>query len=149
VIEKKILISIVIVLLIGVAAASYQITSTTPGIWQPSVTQAQTSADQGSSGSTSESGITGTQPSSVSSSKSGTGNVNVKVLPSEAKETVQKNVLVPGFSTGTPNLTTLDGKLVYLVPILNGTKQTGEMYVDAQTGDILEGAGGVGNGSNG
>ena len=48
-IDTKILISIVIVLLIGVAAASYQITTKTPGVWQPSVSQAQAATDQGSS----------------------------------------------------------------------------------------------------
>ncbi len=146
-ISKKILIPIVIVLLIGVAAASYQVTTTTPGIWQPSVTQAQTSFSHGSSASSSDSAISGTQ--SVSSSKNGSGEADVKILPSEAKNIVQQNVLVPGFKAGTPDLTTLDGKIVYYVPILNGTTQAGEMYVDAQTGDILEGAGGVGNGSNG
>jgi uncharacterized membrane protein YkoI len=145
--HKKILIPIVIVLLIGVAAASYQFTTTTPGIWQPSVTQAQTSVDHGSSASSSGSGISGTQ--SISSSKSGSGVSDVKILPSEAKSIVQQNILVPGFKAGTPNLTTLNGKIVYYVPIVNGTTQAGEMYIDAQTGDILEGAGGVGNGSNG
>jgi uncharacterized membrane protein YkoI len=144
--HKKILIPIVIVLLIGVAAASYQFTTTTPGIWQPSVSQAQTSVDHGSA-SSSGSGISGTQ--SISSPKSGSGESDVKILPSEAKSIVQQNILVPGFKAGTPNLTTLDGKIVYYVPIVNGTTQAGEMYIDAQTGDILEGAGGVDNGSNG
>ena len=145
--HKKILIPIVIVLLIGVTAASYQYTTTTPGIWQPGVTQAQTSVDHGSSASISGSGISGTQ--AISSSKSGSGESDVKILPSEAKSIVQQNILVPGFKAGTPNLTTLDGKIVYYVPIVNGTSQAGEMYIDAQTGDILEGAGGVDNGSNG
>ena len=145
-IRKKILIPIVIVLLIGVAAASYQVTTTTPGIWQPSVIQAQTSFNNGSS-AYSDSAISGTQ--SISSPKNGSGEADVKILPSEAKNIVQRNVLVPGFKAGTPDLTTLDGKIVYYVPILNGTIQAGEMYVDAQTGNILEGAGGVGNGSNG
>ena len=45
-IDKKILISIVIVLIIGVAAASYQITTKTPGVWQPSVLQAQTAMNK-------------------------------------------------------------------------------------------------------
>ncbi len=145
-ISKKLLIPIVIVLLIGVTAASYQVTTTTPGIWQPSVIQAQTSFNNGSS-AYSNSAIPGTQ--SVSSPKNGSKEVDVKILPSEAKNIVQQNVLVPGFKAGTPDLTTLNGKIVYYVPILNGTIQAGEMYVDAQTGNILEGAGGVGNGSNG
>ena len=48
-ISSKILIPVVIVLLIGVAAASYQITKT-PGIEQSSVSQGAISAVLGSSG---------------------------------------------------------------------------------------------------
>ena len=103
-------------------------------------------SDHGSA-SSSGSGISGTQ--SISSPKSGSGESDVKILPSEAKSIVQQNILIPDFKAGTPNLTTLDGKIVYYVPIVNGTTQAGEMYIDAQTGDILEGAGGVDNGSNG
>ncbi len=145
-IDRKILISIVIVLLIGVAAASYQITTKTPGVWQPSVSQAPLTTEQGSSDSTGQ-GLSGLQQisssSSSSSGQSGTGGVDVKVSPQEAQNKVQTLIQVPNFIAGSPTLTTLDGQEAYYVPVLNGTKKSGEFYVDVQTGEIIEGAGGV------
>ena len=147
-IDTKILISIVIVLLIGVAAASYQISTKTPGVWQPSVSQAPLATNQGSSDvSSAGQGLSGLQQiSSSSSSSSGqsrTGGVDVKVSPEEAQNKVQTLIQVPNFLAGSPTLTTLDGQEAYYVPVLNGTKKSGEFYVDAQTGEIIEGAGGV------
>ena len=147
-IDTKILISIVIVLLIGVAAASYQISTKTPGVWQPSVSQAPLATDQGSSDvSSAGQGLSGLQQISSSSSSSGqsrTGGVDVKkVSPEEAQNKVQTLIQVPNFLAGSPTLTTLDGQEAYYVPVLNGTKKSGEFYVDAQTGEIIEGAGGV------
>jgi len=147
-IDKKILISIVIVLLIGVAAASYQITTKTPGIWQPSVLQAQTANDQGSSGASSSSGQAQTGSQSLSSStttgQSGSGGDTVK-SPEEIKKMIVKNNIIQdsSASAGTPVLTTLDGKQVYNVPILINNNQVGEVVVDAHTGAIIEGAGGA------
>ena len=149
-IDKKILISIVIVLLIGVAAASYQITTKTPGIWQPSVLQAQTAPDQGSSGASSSSGQaqTGSQslssPSSSTTGQSGSGGDTLK-SPEEIKKMIVKNNVIQDStaSAGTPVLTTLDGKQVYNVPILINNNQVGEVVVDAHTGAIIEGAGGA------
>jgi len=43
----------------------------------------------------------------------------------------------------------LDGKQAYNVPILINNTQVGEIVVDANIGNVIEGAGGVGNGSNG
>jgi uncharacterized membrane protein YkoI len=145
-IDTKILISIVIVLLIGVAAASYQISTKTPGVWQPSVSQAPLATDQGSSDvSSAGQGLSGLQQisSSSSSGQSRTGGVDVKVSPEEAQNKVQTLIQVPNFLAGPPELTTLDGQEAYYVPVLNGTKKSGEFYVDAQTGEIIEGAGGV------
>jgi uncharacterized membrane protein YkoI len=147
-IDKKILISIVIVLLIGVAAASYQITTKTPGVWQPSVLQAQTANEQGSSADSSSSGQaqTGSQSLSTSttSGQSGSGGDTVK-SPDEIKQMIiQNNVIQDSTaSAGTPVLTTLDGKKVYNVPILINNNQVGEVVVDAYTGEIIEGAGGA------
>jgi len=156
-INTKILISVVIVLLIGVAAASYQATTKTPGIWQPSVSQAPSSSEVGSQGtSSSENAQPGTQvsssPSSSSSGQSGIGGVNVNLSPSEAKKIALSHidiVALPDASTGTPKLIVVDGKQVYNVPILIKNAQVGEIVVDANTGNVIEGAGGVGNGSNG
>ena len=137
-IDKKILISIVIVLLIGVAAASYQITTKTPGIWQPSVSQAQTAADQGTSGASSSAAQTQTgsqSPSTTTSGQSGTGGVDLKVSPSDAQTIAQNHNLEANTVTGTPKLITLDGKQLYYVPIFDkNNNQIGEIYVNAQTG---------------
>lgn len=121
----------------------------TPGVWQPSVSQAPLATDQGSSDvSSAGQGLSGLQQisSSSSSSSSGqsrTGGVDVKVSPEEAQNKVQTLIQVPNFLAGPPELTTLDGQEAYYVPVLNGTKKSGEFYVDAQTGEIIEGAGGV------
>ncbi len=96
-IDKKILISIVIVLLIGVAAASYQITTKTPGVWQPSVLQAQTANEQGSSADSSSSGQaqTGSQSLSTSttSGQSESGGDTVK-SPDEIKNNDQFRIML-------------------------------------------------------
>jgi uncharacterized membrane protein YkoI len=150
-IDKKILISIVIVLLIGVTAASYQITTKTPGIWQPSVSQAQTAVDQGSSGASS-SAQTQTQPGSqspltTSSGQSGTVDASGQISADAAQAIAQNHDLEAKTVTGTPKLRNLDGTLVYIVPILDeNNNQIGEIYVDAKTGNVTGGAGGAPNG---
>ncbi|MDD3984921.1 MAG: peptidase propeptide domain-containing protein [Methanobacterium sp.] len=129
-IDKKILISIVIVLLIGVTAASYQITSKTPGLWQTSISQHPIATDQGSDA------LSEAQPgsSSTGSGQSGSG-VNVKVSPTEAQTIAQDHNLQTNTITGTPKLVTVDGKQLYYVPIFDkNNNQIGEIYVDAQTG---------------
>ncbi len=140
-IDKKILISIVIVLLIGVAAASYQITTKTPGIWQPSVLQAQTANDQGASGASSSSGQaqTGSQslssPSSSTTGQSGSGGDTVKVTASDAQTIAQNHNMQADTITGTPKLISLDGNQFYYVPIFDKNEnKVGEIYVNAQTG---------------
>ena len=155
-ISSKILIPVVIVLLICVAAASYQITKT-PGIGQP-VSQGAISSVMGSSGLSSPSlgqkqtnKQSGSQNSSTSS-QSGTGDTNVNISPSEAKSIALNHIdttSVPNASTGMPKLIVLDGNQAYNVPILINNEQVGEIVVDANTGNVIEGAGGVGNGSNG
>jgi len=125
-IDKKILISIVIVLLIGVTAASYEITTKAPGLWQPSISQHPIATDQGSDAQTGS--------SSTGSGQSGSG-VNVKVSPTEAQTIAQNHNLQTDTITGTPKLVTLDGKQLYYVPIFDkNNNQIGEIYVDAQTG---------------
>jgi uncharacterized membrane protein YkoI len=76
----------------------------------------------------------------------------VNLSPSEAKKIALSHidiVALPDASTGTPKLIVVDGKQVYNVPILIKNAQVGEIVVDANTGNVIEGAGGVGNGSNG
>lgn len=153
-IDKKILISIVIVLLIGVTAASYQITTKTPGVWQPSISQVETqTADQGSSetpSSSSELVQTSQSQTSTSSGSSGqtsTDGSDVKISVSQAKIIAGKQVLDSSASPGTPDLITQDGKKVYNVPVLDKQGDSiGYFIIDAQTGKIIEGAGGAPSG---
>lgn len=153
-IDSKILLSVVIVLVIGVAAAGYQISNQNPGLWNPTATQNPDSGQQiSSSGSgsgngqgTSSSGI-GTSSSGITTSsnqrQSGSGSVKVKISSSKAKSIAQKNILEPSASAGTPELKLISGKPAYVVPIIVNGKQAGEFVVDAQTGAIIEGAGGA------
>lgn len=157
-IDKKILISIVIVLLIGVAAASYQISTKTPGIWQPSISQAgTTAADQGSTGTTSsgqaqsssqpQTSTSTSSSSSSSSSGSDTGAITLKT-PAEAKTIASNHILDSSVLAGTPEQKTLEGKQVYYVPVVdkNTQDQKGYFIIDAKTGEIIEGAGGAPSG---
>jgi uncharacterized membrane protein YkoI len=146
-IDSKILISVVIVLLIGVAAAGYQISNTTTGLWQP-VTSTNPDSNQQSSVSTgSDSGNQQSSASSVSSnsksSSSSSSSSNVKVSASEAKSIASKYILQQGATAGTPKLITSNGKQVYLVPIIMNGGQVGEIYIDPNTGANLGGAGGA------
>jgi uncharacterized membrane protein YkoI len=153
-IDSKILLSVVIVLLIGVAAAGYQISNQTPGLWNPIATQNPDTGQQvSSSGSGSGSGLgssssgIGSSSSGISTSssqgQSGLGSVKVKISSSEAKSIAQKSILEPSASAGKPELKLISGKPAYVVPIIVNGKLAGEFVVDAQTGDIIEGAGGA------
>ncbi|WP_414470110.1 PepSY domain-containing protein [Methanobacterium sp. ACI-7] len=141
-VNTKILISVVIVLLIGVAAAGYQISTNTPGLLQPTTTQDQKSTDQSqvqSGGSQS-----GTQGGTTSGgSQSGNGGNDVKISPAQAKSIAQKSIAQEGATTGTPELITMNGKKVYVVPVIDNGKRSGEIWIDAQTGENIGGAGGA------
>jgi len=153
-IYSKILLSIVILLMIGVAAAGYQISNQTPGLWNPATTQNPDTSQQiissgGGSGNgqgTSSSGI-GTSSSGIntasSQGQSGSGSVKVNITASKAKSIAQKNILEPSALAGTPVLKLISGKPAYVVPVIDKGKQVGEFVVDAQTGVIIEGAGGA------
>ena len=152
--DKKILISIVIVLVIGVAAASYQATTKTPGVWQSSVTDSQIPTEQASSGSSDSSALTSTgssgsvqsdSQSSSSSSQSGSSGSGL-ISAASAKIIAQKNIQDSQATAGTPVSTKIDGKAVYNVPIISDNNQVGYFIIDAQTGKIIEGAGGAPNG---
>ena len=141
-VNTKILISVVIVLLIGVAAAGYQISTNTPGLLQPTTTQDQKSTDQSqvqSGGSQS-----GTQGGTTSGgSQSGDGGNDVKISPAQAKSIAQKSIAQEGATTGAPKLITMNGKKVYVVPVIDNGKTSGEIWIDAQTGENIGGAGGA------
>jgi uncharacterized membrane protein YkoI len=146
-IDSKILISVVIVLLIGVAAAGYQISGQTTGFWQPVTSTNPDTSQQASVSTGTDSGSQQSSGSSVSSSSSskasGSGDTNVKISSSEAKTIAKKYIVQQGATAGTPKLTTSNGKQVYLVPIIMNGNQVGEIYIDPQTGANLGGAGGA------
>ncbi|MBI4813251.1 MAG: peptidase propeptide domain-containing protein [Methanobacterium sp.] len=106
-IDSKILVSVVIVLLIGVAAAGYQISSQTPGLWQPVTSTSTDSSGDSSSTTGTDSGNQQSSASSVSTSSS-------QKTSASGSDTVK--------ITG---------------------NQVGEIYIDAQTGKNLGGAGGA------
>jgi uncharacterized membrane protein YkoI len=149
-IDSKILVSVVIVLVIGVAAAGYQISDQTPGLWQGTSTDSgtdqqsssSTGTDSGNQQSSSASSVSSVATSS-SSKASGSGSTNVKITSSEAKTIASKYILQDGATAGTPKLTTYGSTKAYLVPVMMNGNQVGEIYIDAQTGANLGGAGGA------
>lgn len=141
-VNTKILLSIVIVLLIGIAAASYQMTTNSPELWQPTTSQEQTSSDSG----TTQSGQTqsGTQGGTTSGdSQSGDGGNNVKISSDQAKSIAQQSIEEPGATAGTPQLITMNGTKVYVVPVMKDNEKIGEIWVDPETGENIGGAGGA------
>ncbi len=144
-IDSKILISVVIVLLIGVVAAGYQV-SKTPGFWQPVASNNPDSyKESGLDGTDSVSQqSSGSSPStSLSQQQSGSGIDYVKISSSEAQSIAQKSIVQEGAVAGTPNLINSYGQKIYVVPIFMNGNQVGEIYIDPQTGKNLGGAGGA------
>jgi hypothetical protein len=147
--DKKILISIVIVLVIGVAAASYQATTKTPGIWQSGVAEQQLPTEQGSDGSSaltstgSSSGVV--QSSSHSSSSSGqSGSNGITTGQAKALKIAKAGIEDPSVTAGTP---VLIGTSTYRVTLYDANgKDSGYFIVDTNTDKITEGAGGAPNG---
>lgn len=153
-VNTKILLSVVIVVLIGVTAAGYQINSQNPGFWQPTTTSSNTqssgsgsqSSDSGTStGTTAQASSgtgtsTGTTGTGVYSSKSSgqTGGSNV-ISASAAKSAAASAIAVSGATTGTPKLSS--DKTYYTVPILKNGKTIGAIEVNAKTGEVTGGYG--------
>lgn len=143
-VKTKILISVIIVIVIGVAAAGYQV-SNTPGLWTPTTTQEQQSVSQNNPSVQSQSGST-VNTGSGSSQSSSNGGSSVKISPSQAKSIAQKSIAEQGATTGTPKIITIKGKKTYVVPVITNGKTSGEIWIDAQTGENVGGAGGAPNG---
>lgn len=130
-------------LIIGVAAAGYQI-SQTPELWK--LTDSQSDPSQGDQSSSSSDAVQGQSSGSSSSSGSGQtsdGGSNVKISSSEAKKLANNYIEEPGAVAGTPVLKTIDGKKVYVVPIEMNGSAVGEIWIDPNTGENLGGAGGA------
>ncbi|MDO9045884.1 MAG: PepSY domain-containing protein [Methanobacteriaceae archaeon] len=150
-INSKILVSMVIVLMVGVAAAGYQI-SQTPQLWQLTTPQSSDSSSQGDSqSSSSPSDVVQSQSGSGSSSSgssqgSTSGGSSVKISSEEAKNIVLKNYVgEKGITVKSVKLTTgSDGKKKYIVVLQDQSgKAVGEIEIDANTGANLGGAGGA------
>nr|WP_245526729.1 PepSY domain-containing protein [Methanothermus fervidus] len=60
-----------------------------------------------------------------------------------AKNIASKYIEEPGASPGSPKIVYIDGKPVYVVPVIKNGKQVGEIYIDVKTGKNLGGAGGA------
>lgn len=147
-INSKILVSVAIVLIIGVAAAGYQI-SQTPDLWQMTGTDNQNPAlqDEGIGISSGQGeGIFGESTSGGSLQSSGQGSTggSPMITSSQARNIAQNNyILQEGAVAGTPRQTTYGGRQAYMVPVMMSGAQVGEIYIDAYTGKSLGGAGGA------
>lgn len=143
-VKTKILISVIIVALIGVAAAGYQINSTkAPGLWQPTTTSEEKSTDQSSQQSVQTQSGTQSGTTSGGSQSTSQGSSNVKITASQAKTIAQAHIEVSSAKAGTPQLITRNGTKIYIVPIIDNNKRAGEFEIDAQTGKVIGGAGGA------
>jgi uncharacterized membrane protein YkoI len=142
-INKKIILSVIIVLLIGFAAAGYQVTTKTPGLWQPTTSTSQSQSSTGdssqTSAGTSSQGDVQSQSTGTSSEGSQTGGSTVKISSSAAKTAAQNAIDkdLKGVKAGTPKLSS-DGTY-YTVPVIDNGKVTGEIEVDAKTGVVTGG----------
>lgn len=119
----------------GATAVGYQITNSS---FEPSPSpssQETITTDQGSSNGKS---LLFEQPTS--------GGVNVNVTAEEAKLIAQKYIEEPGATAGMPELKTVGGALVYVVPVILNNTIVGEIYIDPQNGKNVGGAGGAPNG---
>jgi len=67
------------------------------------------------------------------------------VSAADAKKIAKKYIQQPGATAGEPTLINTDGKSTYMVPVMLNDNQIGEIIVDAQTGEFVDGAGGVSN----
>ncbi|MDO8869312.1 MAG: peptidase propeptide domain-containing protein [Methanobacteriaceae archaeon] len=152
-INSKILVSVVIVLMIGVAAAGYQI-SQTPQLWQLTTPQSSDSSSQGDSQSSSSpsdvvQGQSSGSGSSVSSQGSSNGGSSVKVSVAKAKIIAAKTNDQGYTYLGTP---VLKGSS-YIVPVISDGndpkfkfkkgQQIGGIIIDANTGEVTGIEGGV------
>ena len=148
--DKKILISIVIVLVIGVAAASYQATTKTPGVWQSGVAEQQLPTEQ-SSGSDGSSALTSTGSSGIvqsdsqsSKTSSQSGSNGITTEQAKALKIANAGIEDSSVTAGTPELI---GTSTYKVTLYNADgNNSGYFIINTDTGKIIEGAGGAPNG---
>lgn len=92
--------------------------------------------------SMSQNNITKTEKIQNTTSKDTNAN-KTHVSTEDAKNIASKYIEEPGASPGSPKIVYIDGKPVYVVPVIKNGKQVGEIYIDVKTGKNLGGAGGA------
>jgi uncharacterized membrane protein YkoI len=69
-------------------------------------------------------------------------NTSTLITPEEAQNIAQGYIAVPGATAGTPKLINVNGRSIYVVPVMIDGQIAGEIEIDAITGKNLGGAGG-------
>jgi len=75
--------------------------------------------------------------------ESSSENMKTAISARKAQEIAQKYIEEPGAKAGTPKLSSVDNRAVYIVPVILNGEQVGEIEIDAETGENLGGAGGA------
>jgi len=65
------------------------------------------------------------------------------ISASEAQNIAKTAIEEPNATAGTPNLVEIDGQMIYVVPVIEGGITKGQIEIDAYTGKVVGGAGGV------
>jgi uncharacterized membrane protein YkoI len=68
--------------------------------------------------------------------------IQSKISSAEAMKIANKYIESPGATAGTPKLVKQDNKYVYIVPVIDNGANVGEIDIDATNGVNLGGAGG-------
>jgi len=75
--------------------------------------------------------------------ESSSENMKTAISARKAQEIAQKYIEEPEAKAGTPKLSSVDNRAVYIVPVILNGEQVGEIEIDAETGENLGGAGGA------
>lgn len=101
------------------------------------------SGDKGKSDTTNSNNLEKQQNiNDTSNLKSSNTSTTTEISASKAQEMAQKYILEPGAKAGTPKLTNINGNKVYVIPVIYNGQTSGEIWIDAQTGGNVGGAGG-------
>lgn len=122
-IKKSIIVMVAIIATVGIVFAAY--------------------SGAGYGGSTNSNDLEKQSNSNTNASTATSVATSTKISATKAQEIAQKYIDEPGAKAGTPKLTKIDGKEVYVVPVIDNGQQVGEIEIDAQTGENLGGAGGA------
>jgi len=93
-------------------------------------------------GSNPEKNTVNTPKSDLNAKNSASSNDGI-ISVEKAQKNAQKYIEEPGAKAGKPKLNKINGDSVYIVPVVLNGDTVGEIYIDAQTGKNLGGAGGV------